>query len=256
MTGIVKSGREFLKLRNEFKKQVEDGRNEYDAIGFSWWEENGLKPPENPWFDINPNEYADRCVEKWYKDAFEGAAMVDEFRQKYYKPKRDEFKHEGWHFLTIRPDGVPFNDFKNFVETLFKKKCWEQWEYTWEQKGETIETMGHGFHIHAFVKVSSPTKGKGHYAQEVMKLIKKMQLEIGGGAVQMSDRIKSQDEMDRRRPYVNTEVFLKSEEYKKPAWILDAPWRAKMSLPSTVKSGVEGKQLDISVMTSKFQPQE
>lgn len=63
-------------------------------------------------------------------------------------------------FLTINPPPlISFGSFKLIMEKLMKKKWIESSLYVYEQRSETLEDLGKGFHFHALIvkPVNKPT---------------------------------------------------------------------------------------------------
>lgn len=166
--------------------------------------------------------------------------------------KKPEAFEKGIFFLTIRPhDNLRFELFKEFVQDLFKKKCWSEWEYTYEQKGTTRETMGLGAHIHAILKVTTPSKGKAYFLNEILRFVNKKGLSeaIASNCVDLK-LIGSQEDLQRRKNYTNTSEFLKADQRKEAAWNMDEPWRKSKSLPSLIKSVGEGNSNILALMNA------
>jgi len=168
--------------------------------------------------------------------------------------KKEPTFEKGVFFLTIRPhDDLRFDKFKDFVCDLFKKRWLARWQYVWEQKGTSYETMGNGAHIHAIINVTSASKGKAYYLNEIIRFVAKKGLsdDIAHNCIDLK-QIKSQEDLERRFSYTNTEQFMKADETKEDAWNMDEPWRHKMGLPSLIKSVREGtNQLRIDELLGK-----
>ena len=60
-----------------------------------------------------------------------------------------------WLYLTINPKkGSSFFDFKPLLERFVKRKIIEQFFYCYEQRGQTENELGEGFHCHLLLKRS------------------------------------------------------------------------------------------------------
>lgn len=68
----------------------------------------------------------------------------------------------GCYMITIRPmDGkIDWPEFETTIHTLLSRKCFTKFTYSFEQKGETIEDMGKGFHVHIVSKVTQDSKSQ------------------------------------------------------------------------------------------------
>lgn len=68
---------------------------------------------------------------------------------------KDNLESNNWWWITIRPppnSNITFTNFKHWVEgSLLTNIDFDKWLYAYEQKGESTETMGSGFHIHLMV---------------------------------------------------------------------------------------------------------
>lgn len=64
------------------------------------------------------------------------------------------------YFITIRPDTTKcdFIDFKSKVEKFVSRKCFIDYTYSFEQKGESYEDLGKGFHVHIVAKMKQASK--------------------------------------------------------------------------------------------------
>jgi len=150
---------------------------------------------------------------------------------------------KGMYFLTIRPHpDLKFDRFKSFVETLFNRRCWRSGSYVWEQKGESIEEMGKGFHIHAILTVSSPSKGVGMYRQVIYETIQKCCLDdsIGDGNYHLR-LLKTVKDVENVERCTQTEFFNKDTPSKEASWKFDQPWRLSKGLTSVYQVGREVK---------------
>lgn len=64
------------------------------------------------------------------------------------------------YFITIRPDTgkCDFIDFQTKVEKFLTRKCFLDYTYSFEQKGECVEDLGKGFHVHIVAKMKQASK--------------------------------------------------------------------------------------------------
>lgn len=65
-------------------------------------------------------------------------------------------------FITIRPDQskITFPEFLSEMKNLYKRKCFNKYILTFEQKGTSEETLGEGFHCHVIATVTQRSKGE------------------------------------------------------------------------------------------------
>lgn len=59
-------------------------------------------------------------------------------------------------FITIRPDTTKctFREFYEKVKDVVERKAFTAWTLSFEQKGQTSETLGDGFHVHIVAKTT------------------------------------------------------------------------------------------------------
>jgi len=76
-----------------------------------------------------------------------------------------------FYFLTVNPKpDVKLEFFQKQICNFIKRKPISDWAYSIEQRGETIETMGKGFHAHFLLTWESKSAGKiRQYAGESFK---------------------------------------------------------------------------------------
>lgn len=204
-----------LRIINE----LEETNKEYKC-----WNEEGLKA----------------AIEEKATREFLRPIKRKQWADKEHKGIVDEEKLEkGWYFITIRPHpDLKFEKFKTFVELLFKRKAFSEGFYVWEQKGTSPETMGNGFHIHAVIKASSPSKGIGNVKEIIYTAMKKCGVDdsIGPGNYPVR-ALKTEKELESVKHYTETAFFNKNDEEKQEAWNYDAPWRASTGLASLYQVG-------------------
>jgi len=93
-----------------------------------------------------------------------------------------------WYMITIRPaeGAVNFNVFRAKIEEYLARKCFLDYKYSFEQKGQSWETLGHGFHVHIVANTKHTSKAnllrdtlssfnrwieKGHVAQNCINVL-------------------------------------------------------------------------------------
>lgn len=66
------------------------------------------------------------------------------------------------YMITIRPDDTKctFDEFRDKVESFVRRACFIKYSYSFEQKGETIATMGQGFHVHIIADMKQRSKSE------------------------------------------------------------------------------------------------
>lgn len=73
-----------------------------------------------------------------------------------------------WFMITIRPDcnKVTFDMFNKRVLSLLDRKCFLRGSYSFEQKGESDDSIGHGFHVHIIAECTQV--GKAQVLRDVL----------------------------------------------------------------------------------------
>lgn len=193
-----------------------------------------LEENEHITFDIK--EYAKDYAIREHNEDMYWKTIIDEKWDEFFGVSHFE---KGWFFLTIRPH----NDFKNFnkffylTKRILSRKIIEKFKVVFEQKGESKSEIGKGFHFHALLKLSSPSKGKKFFINEFMRDVYKEGLSdvIANNCIDLKP-IYDQLGYDTRERYINTEEFQKGDDKKLKAWEFDKPWRTSMKLETSYSS--------------------
>lgn len=80
---------------------------------------------------------------------------------------------EKWFMISIRPnpkENLHVEDFHNDIQSLIKGLKYELLHYVFEQKGDSMTTIGHGLHSHILFKVAAC---KNYYRSHILKYIKR-----------------------------------------------------------------------------------
>lgn len=122
-----------------------------------------------------------------YKEAYQQAYQltikneVNEFKaildiaQQLHEVYTDTLKVSttNWYFITIRPDQSKINlyEFLRLCEKYVKRKCFKDFTLTFEQKGQTLEDLGNGFHCH--IVADSTWRSKGEALRDTISTFNK-----------------------------------------------------------------------------------
>lgn len=89
-----------------------------------------------------------------------GIELMLEYKELYKELGPVEYNK--YYFITVRPDSnlITFLDFKIMIEKMIKRKCFLLYNYSYEQKGITNETIGDGFHCHLVAQMTQRSKGE------------------------------------------------------------------------------------------------
>lgn len=71
-------------------------------------------------------------------------------------------RHNRTYFISIRPDEtkVKFIDFYKDIQKLVSRKCFINFKLSFEQKGENMDALGKGFHVHIIAHMTYRSKGE------------------------------------------------------------------------------------------------
>jgi len=128
---------------------------------------------------------------------------------------------ENWYSINIRPKpGVYFKDFLYLCHEFCKRKMFIHGEYVFEQKGESEETMGEGFHMH-LTAICKYAKSK--ILTDTLSTFKKYAEPQGIKII----KIKTKADLERRNLYLRGQ---KVGEDKQKAIPFDALWRKREGL--------------------------
>lgn len=91
------------------------------------------------------------------------------------KAKLAKDHNNGYMFITINPKpSVSLNDFIKLLKKISSKTCFDKCLYVLEQRGDSAEHMGEGFHAHMLVKRNlnyKPTKLKTNVKNSCKKIV-------------------------------------------------------------------------------------
>lgn len=158
-----------------------------------------------------------------------GIELLEMFRGKLAVATGSE---EGrWMMVTVRPPReIRWELFKSSVESFVAKwsRDWSSWEYAFEQKGTSEQTMGHGFHVHLIVC----TNKKNYYKSHVLRDATRHFSFVAANCIQV-DALKN---VAKARSYIRGEKEL-PDKLAAVAW--DQPWRDSLGLPGLTAGGVK-----------------
>lgn len=186
--------------------------------------------------DKQIKELALKRTENSFAMTCEFEYLCDEWYKKYNKIEKKIGMPKGWFFITIRPNkDVKFHEFHRFINDLFRRKCWTDGYYVWEQKGDTKETIGNGFHIHAIVRGSVLREGKVYYLNRILTVIKNNGLDdkIADNCVDIKP-ISDEGHLQILENYTNTKEFNKDDPKKEASWNFDREFRQSKELPDVI----------------------
>lgn len=159
---------------------------------------------------------------KMVRELLEAEGMMEPKRTAHTLPNK-------WCMITIRPDKTPnIQSFHNALRCGLAKPLFLEYTYAFEQKGETVETMGKGFHVHIVAKVRDGTRTQNIIAALTNKRSPlgryTFQLQIGNGR---SKFIPDETGLTRAMNYIRGD---KHNDAKTKACEIDVIWRQAVGL--------------------------
>jgi hypothetical protein len=136
------------------------------------------------------------------------------------------------YFLTIRPsDEMSLDTFYKLVKKIMARRLWIHFHLVWEQKGECIEDLGKGKHIHAVLTLRSPAKGKKFHLDAIINEVRKANLQdlLTANNIDLR-KITDEKNLSDTYKYIDVSMFGKHDIRKKESWSLDAEWRRRVYL--------------------------
>lgn len=167
--------------------------------------------------------------------AFKADGLIDVLNKHGFKMKKGNDKISGkWFFITLRPEKKHehrFNDFKQEVMEYLKRTMFIDWTMVFEQKGETEETLGEGYHCHILSRCADwATKQK--MINDTKSTWKKwLNGDVPDAFVQI-DKVETTTDHDNKIKYMSGD---KADEWKQKAVEMDILFREKYHLEKLYK---------------------
>lgn len=135
---------------------------------------------------------------------------------------------ERWYMLSVRPpEGTNIRTLKYAVEGFVKawSSGWAEWEYAFEQKGETVDELGRGLHVHMVLRVSKAN----YYPSHILRDAKRAFPFVAANCIQVD----TLNNVARAKEYIRGG----KEEKKQGAAAMDRVWRQREGLQELYESG-------------------
>lgn len=191
-------------------------------------------------------------------------AAIDEFREimKIAKKLHEIYVEEtglettNCYFVTIRPNEklINFNDFKTLVFKYLKRKCIDSWTLSFEQKGNSLETLGQGFHAHIIIwPVNGRWRSQGEILRDTQRTFAKC---TSDNNVDIKTTREPQKIIDNY--LIN---YVSNDGHKKLTKQWDMIWRENLGLSSLYNSDEvdalrASTELSTSPVTVQFSPED
>jgi hypothetical protein len=166
-------------------------------------------------------EESTQYVLKKYKEYHELSLRFQEFVGNTKAPPRTKLRSP-LIWITIRPTKLTIKEFQfRVIEWLRDTKNILEWEYCFEQKGETPETCGQGHHLHGLFSCKyTAAKVK----QDILSYFKNFGM--NGYGVD-AEKIRFEDDAVRLRNYMTGDKHNCNKQF---AVHFDEPWRKSNNL--------------------------
>jgi len=150
----------------------------------------------------------------------------------YYEMAKRKMKQESndrWYMLTVRPPpGTNIKTLVHTTETFVNawKADWQEYEYCYEQKGETEADMGKGCHVHMLIK----TDKANYYPSHILRDAKRAWPYVAANCIQVDTLVN----VAKAKAYVRG---TKNHADKEASAALDPTWRTREGLLELYESG-------------------
>lgn len=146
------------------------------------------------------------------------------------------------YFITIRPKcTITFDEFYNNVKQYVDRKCFINYQLTFEQKGTSKETLGEGFHTHIIAHMKQRSKG------EVLRdTISAFKHQCEPNCIQV-DILKSDSDYKQTLAYITD--YTSDDNHKLPTKEWDELWRTNNNLKNIYTDDLpikSSRQIEIS----------
>lgn len=187
------------------------------------------------WYKAKYREYV-RNLDDDLKLAFADNGLVDVLTKHGFPVKKGTDKITGkWFFVTLRPEPKHehrFVEFKAEVEEYLKRTMFEKWMMVFEQKGETPDVAGYGYHCHILAKcadwatkqkmINDTKRGWGKW--------------LGGDVPDAFVEIAKVETLTDRDNKIRYMTVAKADEYKQAAMLIDKIFRERYKLSDSYTS--------------------
>lgn len=178
-----------------------------------------------PEFDELYDKYLNECIHEFDRVCNIGIDLMNRFSNKV-KTINDN-NGDRWYFITVRPPhDTNWETFKSDCESFCDKwnYKWIECTYVFEQKGESMESLGHGFHWH----MRFATAMINYYPSHILRDLAKHFNYVARNCIKV-ESIKS---LERCIEYMQGD---KKSDAKAIAVAHDAIWRDRNGIPAEVK---------------------
>jgi len=157
----------------------------------------------------------------------------------------EKLKDNNYWWITLRPNVGKFKDFKNNFElTYLPTMNFDKYMYCYEQKGETKETLGMGFHVHLLAHLPDYTQKKDLLRKSKSQWAKYFGSKKGDNIPEAFidiDKVHTTEHLNNLFKYMEGD---KAEKQKAFACEQDPIWRNQEKLENIYTKGFKESQSD------------
>lgn len=155
MSLVSKAFSDLRRIKKEAKKNADACREAHPEYDVDFWIKKGIKGAAN-----EINQVCDLLEDPDYGGAI--LRLLELTKKGEAEASSRVFGSKQTFMITIRPDEtkVDFFEFKKYVEWFITRKCFVNYKYSFEQKGECVEDIGKGFHVHIVANMKQRSKSE------------------------------------------------------------------------------------------------
>jgi len=211
----------FLRLADKINNNIDKDVNRNNSL--------------NP-YDLNTEEYRmyesnhrnllkTMEINKFKKNlnmAIDLALLTKEVMQERGLLTKDNIKQH--YFITIRPNTklIAFHRFFNMIATFVQRNCFISYTLSFEQKGQSLDTLGEGFHCHIIANMRQ--RSKGEVLRDTISSFNKV---CANNCIQV-DCIKNESGLNNLNNYLIT--YESKDNHKIVTKEYDELWRNKLKI--------------------------
>ena len=109
--------------------------------------------------------------DSYFNERINNEVRLIKYAEKLHSLSKADKTNVKWFMVTVRPkyEDVSFEVFKNDVEFYVNELPFIDLEYCFEQKGESLDDIGKGFHVHIIFS----TEKKNYWQSHILRDIKR-----------------------------------------------------------------------------------
>ena len=167
--------------------------------------------------------------EKYFEEKINWEVKNMEYAQRLFNAYKKGESKVRWWMVTIRPkyEDTSFDVFKEHVEFYVSELPYINLEYVFEQKGESLEDLGKGFHTHIIFSTEKVNYWQSHILRDIKRKKYKFLEYTKANCIQVDSVVCLQ----RAQEYIRG---IKNDDNKELSCSMDAEWRNSLGIVSIV----------------------